>query len=163
TACRKAIALEPAFTGAYRGLARVLTETKDHAGLARTALDLSKIAPKGWAERHRSASYLTGCVALAKEDAKLSQDERKAKVQEYEEAARELLRQAIRQGANVIKDVREAELLPVVEAKQCRVEPQWMNEWSADKWSNSYQLFCAAEKDGHVVLEVTVPTNGAYR
>jgi serine/threonine-protein kinase len=83
--------------------------------------------------------------------------------QQYERVLKELLREATRRGAKVVEGALEAELLPVVESKRCPVNPEWMNPWGADGWSNSYQLFCRAEKGSSVVLGVTVPAKGDYQ
>src|SRR5262249_52917547 len=91
-AFRKVTALQPDLTDAYLDLAKVLAERKDHAGLARTALDLSRSVPKGWAECHQATSFFARCVMLAKQDTNLSEDERMAKVRKYEAAAKDMLR-----------------------------------------------------------------------
>jgi WD40 repeat protein/Tfp pilus assembly protein PilF len=157
------VALRPAVLDYRRRLADSLAEAKDHARLAKAALDMSRMSPDGWLECHSAVFYLTRCVSLAQQDTQLSEAERKSAVQQYEKARQEMLQEAARRGSFVVKDVIEAEWLPVVEAKQSSVNPQNMSPWGAEKWSKGHQILCRAARGGSVVLEVAAPAKGDYR
>jgi WD40 repeat protein len=160
---QRVIALRPAVPNHRQRLVDWLAEIKDHARLARTALEMSRMSPGDWRECHWAALSLTRCVSLAKQDAQLSEAERQAAVHYYEKAIQEMLQEADRRGAFVVKDAFEAELLPLLEVTKCTVGLQSMNPWGAEKWSNGHQLFCGAAKGGSVGLEVAAPAKGDYR
>jgi hypothetical protein len=57
----------------------------------------------------------------------------------------------------------EAEALPVLAHERCDANSQDMGQFGGLLWSQGKQLFCAAQKDGFVVLGFTVSQSGRHR
>jgi hypothetical protein len=57
----------------------------------------------------------------------------------------------------------EAAALPVVASGRCQCHVQDMADWERALWSRGKQLFCGAEKGGHVELAIHVNKAGRYR
>jgi serine/threonine protein kinase len=140
-----------------------LLKAGDHAAAAEAAEQLARDAPKSWSKCHYAAMYLIQCVGVVEKDSRLSAEERQVQARGYVNRARVLLAESARRGAPSIKGAIEAETLPIADSKDCWPIPQNMAPWGWRRWSNSYQLFCPAEKDGHVTLEFEVARQGRYQ
>jgi hypothetical protein len=135
-----------------------------HAEVAKIVEELLRIRSSAdWAEYHWAVAVLTRCASAAENDEKLSESERMALAKMYTDRVRELLREAIKRGAPVVKGALEAEFLPVSERRNCRPTLQAMSDWGSGKWSNGCQVFCRADKGGYVGFELEVPQPGQYR
>jgi tetratricopeptide (TPR) repeat protein len=147
----------------YRNLTSLLIQQGDHAELARRAEDWPRDLTESWQQCHFAAARMLDCRSLAEKDARLELPQRRALAGSYTDRTRVLLQEAIRRGAPGIKGALEAETLSVVDAKGCTPALQIMLPWGFERWSNGYQLFCAAQKAGHVELEIKVPATGRYK
>jgi len=101
-------------------------------------------------------------MKLAEKDTKLPATERQALARNYADRARAMLVEAVKRGAPTINGALEAETLPIVDSKACWLMPQNMEGWGWRDWSNGYQLYYLAEKDGYVTLEIDVARQGRY-
>jgi hypothetical protein len=66
-----------------------------HAEAAQTAEELRRVPPDHWGDCFNAACYLARCMALAKEDPKLSADKRKELTEAYSNRAMQLFREAV--------------------------------------------------------------------
>jgi serine/threonine protein kinase/Flp pilus assembly protein TadD len=82
----------------YALLAQTLLRLKDHAELARVAIQLRRVSPNRFRECCHAAHYLARCMVLAKDDARLSDDKRKELTGAYGEQAVQLFRETIHKG-----------------------------------------------------------------
>src|SRR5262249_7626844 len=149
---------------ASRLLADALVGQAKHGEAAETIVKWARSSPVDrWQNRHVAVGYLNRYALQLAQDAKLSDAERKARAKTLQDGVRAWLKEAIQHGAKVIPGTLEAELLPVLETKNCLAVPQAMTPWGAEKWSDGHQLFCRSQLGGYVVLEVSVPADGDYR
>jgi serine/threonine protein kinase len=82
----------------YVLLTRTLLQLRDHAEVAKTAVELTKLLPEGWKEYRGAAGNLAYCVALAAHDRKLALEARQRLIQHYADQAMKFLRQAVARG-----------------------------------------------------------------
>ena len=66
-------------------------------------------------------------------------------------------------GSETPRERIEAEAMTVLTALKCRANPQKMDPFGKKMWSGGVQLFCGAEKGGHVELGFKVSKAGRYR
>src|SRR5262249_52366583 len=148
-------------TEAYRLYAEAALKQGKYAAVAETVIERARSYANSWRECHWAADYLFRSLRMAANDKRLSAAEREAIMRKCQ-PARDLVREAIQRGAIVIPGVLEAETLPIVAGKGSATV-QWMDKWSAERWSNGYQLHCNGVKGQFVVLGISVPAQDDYR
>ncbi len=84
--------------GHYRLLTETLVRLGEHAEAAKTAAEAPRLYPDSWQEYHRAAEFVARCVRLAEKDARLPEDERRARAQAYADQAVAWLREAVAKG-----------------------------------------------------------------
>lgn len=82
----------------YFELADIGRLLKDHAATAAAAHKLGEVRPESADDAHWAARYFGRCIGYAKQDARLSEDERQALAQSYAEEAMKYLHEAVRRG-----------------------------------------------------------------
>jgi tetratricopeptide (TPR) repeat protein len=82
----------------YEKLAATLIALGEHAGAAKTALEMARSSPVSAERCYHAACVLAQCMTLADKDATLSGEKRKGLAQSYGDRAVELLREAVGKG-----------------------------------------------------------------
>jgi serine/threonine-protein kinase len=86
------------FSDTRRVLAATLLELGEHAAAAEAAGDLARVAHDPANDAYKAAGFLSRCVPLAEQDAKLPEPRRKEVARSYGDRAMEVLRQALAKG-----------------------------------------------------------------
>jgi serine/threonine protein kinase/tetratricopeptide (TPR) repeat protein len=84
----------------YWVLAETLVRLGDHAEAARAATEPPRLFPESWQEYDRAVDYLARSLGLAKQDPKLSVDQRRSAERAYSDRIKESLQEAIKWSAN---------------------------------------------------------------
>jgi serine/threonine protein kinase len=88
------------FYDSTAAMIRLLRNFRDHAGMARAALDLPRAHPDNWEHCYLAAGALASCIRWAREDPHLSAEQRRQAVQTYAGQARDMVRDMRTRGGN---------------------------------------------------------------
>jgi tetratricopeptide (TPR) repeat protein len=94
----------------YWGLTEIHLAAGDHATAAETAENLPRLFPDGWEEYFRAGSMLGKCAVAARQDARLSPEERKQRDSAYKSRVKELCATAAKRIAAADPKTAEARL-----------------------------------------------------
>jgi tetratricopeptide (TPR) repeat protein len=94
----------------YWGLTEIHLGAGDHATAAETAENLPRLFPDGWEEYFRAGSMLARCAVAARQDARLSPEERKQRDSAYKSRVNELCATAAKRIAAADPKTAEARL-----------------------------------------------------
>jgi serine/threonine protein kinase/Flp pilus assembly protein TadD len=107
--------------GVLHNMARSLLLLGEHREAAKVAAAQARAFPNHWSGYRDAAVLLAGCMALAANDAQLSEDGRRALAQDYASQAVNMLRQALAQG---YKDAGEMKNTPAFAPLRARADFQ---------------------------------------
>jgi tetratricopeptide (TPR) repeat protein/tRNA A-37 threonylcarbamoyl transferase component Bud32 len=91
----------------YEHLAEALMQTGDHAEAVRCAEVLSRVVPEEGLSYRRAAGIAARCTALAEQDAKLPEAQRKAVAQKYADQAMAWLGEALKKGFKGVEQLKK--------------------------------------------------------
>jgi hypothetical protein len=96
----------------------LLFQLGEHTEAARVAREGPKIFPDRTSEYRLLAFFLSHCVSVADKDRRLQEQERRVVAQKYAEEAVEALREALRRGYDNLQDLKTAEDLNPLRARE---------------------------------------------